>query len=67
MQYYTNCIVFGQTRPGLEPTIYMYHTRSKHANCYTTDAVVSVVNNHWNIYLIVVLKIFELRKIDSDS
>jgi hypothetical protein len=28
----------GLTKPGLNPTI--YHTRSKHANYYTTDAVV---------------------------
>jgi hypothetical protein len=33
----TNCIVFGLTRPGVEPTI--YHTRSEHANHYTIDAV----------------------------
>jgi hypothetical protein len=32
-----NFIVFGLTRLGLEPTI--YHTRGKHANHYTTDAV----------------------------
>jgi hypothetical protein len=35
----TNFIVFGLTRPGLEPTI--YRTRGKHANHYTTDAVKS--------------------------
>ena len=33
----TNLIVFGLTRPGLEPTI--YRTRGKHVNHYTTDAV----------------------------
>ena len=33
----TNFIVFGLTRPGLEPTI--YHTRGEHANVYATDAV----------------------------
>ena len=33
----TNFIVFGLTRPGVEPTI--YHTRGEHANHYTTDAV----------------------------
>jgi hypothetical protein len=33
----TNLIVFGLTRPGLEPTI--YHTRGEHANHYATDAV----------------------------
>ena len=27
----------GLTRPVLEPTIYMYHTRGEHANHYTTD------------------------------
>ena len=32
-----NFIVFGLTRPGLEPTI--YRTRGEHANHYTTDAV----------------------------
>ena len=33
----TNCIVFGLTRPGLEPTI--YQTRGEHANHSITDAV----------------------------
>ena len=33
----TNFIVFGSTRPGLEPTI--YRTRGEHANHYATDAV----------------------------
>jgi hypothetical protein len=33
----TNCIVFGLTRPGLEPTI--YRTRCEIANHYTTEAV----------------------------
>jgi hypothetical protein len=33
----TNVIVFGLSRPGLEPTI--YHTRGEHANHYATDAV----------------------------
>ena len=32
-----NFIVFGLTRPGLEPTI--YRTRGEHANHYATDAV----------------------------
>ena len=32
-----NVIVFGLTRPGLEPTI--YRNRGEHANHYTTDAV----------------------------
>ena len=31
----TNFIVFGLTRPGLEPTI--YHTRGEHTDYYTTD------------------------------
>ena len=34
----TNCIVFGLTRTGLEPTI--YRTRGEHANHYTTNAVI---------------------------
>ena len=34
-----NFIVFGMTRPGLEPTI--YRTRGEHANHYATDAVKS--------------------------
>ena len=33
----TNFIVFGMTRPGLEPTI--YRTQGEHANHYATDAV----------------------------
>jgi hypothetical protein len=33
----TNFIVFGLTRPGIDPTI--YRTRDEHANHYTTDAV----------------------------
>jgi hypothetical protein len=33
----TNFLVFGLTRPGLEPMI--YHTRSEYANHYTNDAV----------------------------
>ena len=33
----TNFIVFGLTRPGLEPTL--YRTRGEHANHYATDAV----------------------------
>ena len=32
-----NFIVFGLTRPGLEPMI--YHTRCEHANHYATDVV----------------------------
>ena len=34
----TYFIVFGLTRPGLEPTI--YRTRGEHANYYVTDAIV---------------------------
>ena len=34
----TPILSFGLTKPGLNPTI--YHTRSEHANYYTTDAVV---------------------------
>jgi hypothetical protein len=40
----TNLIVFGLTRPGLEPTI--YHTRDEHAIHYTTNAVASN-DNSW--------------------
>ena len=36
----TNFIVFGLTRPGLEPTI--YYTRDEHTNHYATDAFTSV-------------------------
>ena len=32
-----NCMIFGLTRSGLEPTI--YRTRGEHANHYATDAV----------------------------
>ena len=46
----TNCIVFGVTQTGLDPTI--YHTRGKHANHYTTDAVILyediLINNNLN-------------------
>ena len=38
----TNCIVFGLTRAGLEPTI--YRTRGQHANHYTSDAVDKNIN-----------------------
>jgi hypothetical protein len=41
----TSFIVFGLTRPGLEPTI--YHTRGEHANHYTTDAVFTVDEKHF--------------------
>jgi len=33
---HTNFIVYGLTRPGLEPTI--YRTRGEHVYSYTTDA-----------------------------
>jgi hypothetical protein len=36
-----NCIVFGLTRPGLEPTI--YSTRGEHTNHYGIDAWLLVV------------------------
>jgi hypothetical protein len=36
----TNCIVFGLTRPGLEPTI--HRIRGEHSNHYAIDAVVRV-------------------------
>jgi hypothetical protein len=36
---HTNFIVFGLTRPGLEPTI--YRTRGEHANHYATDALLT--------------------------
>ena len=35
--YFDMSVVFGLIGQGLEPTI--YHTRGKHANQYTTDAV----------------------------
>ena len=34
----SNFIVFGLTRPGLEPT--MYSTRGEHVNHYATDAII---------------------------
>ena len=45
---YTNCIVFGLTRPGLEPSVYC--TRDEHAYHYTTD----VVQLYWYIKFIVI-------------
>ena len=33
----TNFMIFGLTRPGIEPTI--YHIRDEHANHYTTNAI----------------------------
>ena len=39
-------LVFGLTRPGLEPTI--YRTRGEHANHYATDAVTTVYMNPKN-------------------
>jgi hypothetical protein len=42
----TNFIVFGLTRPGIEPTI--YRIGGEHANHYATDAVVDILKeNHW--------------------
>jgi hypothetical protein len=38
---HTNFIVFGLTRPGLEPAIYI--TGSEHANHYTNDAALDKV------------------------
>ena len=38
--------VFGLTRSGLEPTIYL--TQDEHANHYTTDAVVTTFGRGWN-------------------
>jgi hypothetical protein len=53
----TNIIVFGLTRPGLEPTI--YHTRGEHANHYTTDAVEKNVIEDLKVYFFKnVLKIY---------
>jgi hypothetical protein len=37
-----NFIVFGLTRPRLEPTI--HHTLGEHANDYTTDAVINTIS-----------------------
>ena len=36
----TNFIVFGLTRPGLEPTIYL--SQDEYANHYTADAVLTM-------------------------
>ena len=44
-----NVIVFGVSRPGLEPTI--YSTRGKHANHYATDAVDDNENDNRPIYI----------------
>jgi hypothetical protein len=48
----TNCIVFGLTRSGLEPTI--YHTRGEHANHYTIDepTIYHTRGEHANHYTI---------------
>ena len=62
----TNFIVFGLTRPGLEPTI--HHTRGVHNNHYTTDAVGSeseiqissnindVINPNKRYFIMIVMK-----------
>ena len=39
-------LVFGLTRPGLEPTI--YRTRCEHANHYATDFVSSVKEEEYS-------------------
>jgi len=44
----TNCIVFGLTRPELEPTI--YRTRVEHANDYATNAVKTRITIDFNSY-----------------
>jgi hypothetical protein len=41
----TNVIVFGLTRPGLEPKI--YHTRGEHSNRYATDTVGQKTNSYY--------------------
>ena len=38
----TNFIVFGLTHPGFEPTI--YRTRGEHANHYTTNVVLFIMD-----------------------
>jgi hypothetical protein len=45
---YANCIVFGLTRPGPEPSVYC--TRDEHAYHYATD----VVQLYWYIKFIVI-------------
>ena len=45
----TNFIVFGLTRPGLEPTT--YRTRGDHANHYATDVVKMSVEHHGLSYI----------------
>jgi hypothetical protein len=46
----TNFIVFGLTRPGLEPTIYC--TRGEHAKHYTTDVVESPKTSYFTTEVI---------------
>ena len=41
----TTFIVFGLTRPWLEPII--YRTRGEDANYYTTDAVLSILDDNY--------------------
>jgi hypothetical protein len=47
----TNFIVFGLTRPGLEPTI--YRTLCDHANHYATDAVIHQDQIMWILSCII--------------
>ena len=44
----TNFIVFGSTRPRLEPMV--YHTRGEHADHYTTDVVCMYITRLSNSY-----------------
>ena len=44
----TNFIVFGATRPGIEPTI--YRTRGEHANHYAPDAVPMAMGFTYDFY-----------------
>jgi hypothetical protein len=57
----TNVIVFGLTRPGLEPTN-LPHSREEHVNHYTTDAVnISVIKTpqRYDMIDIYILKILD--------
>ena len=49
-------IIFGFTRPGLEPTI--YRTRGEHANHYATDAA-AIKDEHKINYIWIVLEMVE--------
>jgi hypothetical protein len=50
----TNFLVFGLTRPGLEPSI--YHTRGEHANHNTTETVWKYMSQVINMYSILETK-----------